>query len=286
MPRLKIVLGLLCVVLCLAFTLSAQVVVAQVSDMHLGLKDKPEAANNLRRVVDMINQRHPDAVIVSGDIGETPAARREAQAILSSLKAPIYCVPGNHDDTANDVDTYTADFGENYYEFKIKGLRFFAIDSQLLGNFDVFESREVLPLSAKGQAQSEKMLAWLGQQADDDARELAARQPRGGGAVPARPIFVVQHVPISRDGNFPNDPKPYWTIQEPYRTKELELLHRLGVKHVFVGHWHSGRVYEADGITYHVAPSTTRSLFGDPLGFAMHTITPDGNVTTEFVYLQ
>jgi len=286
MPRLKIVVGLVCLVLCLALTSVAQVVVAQLSDMHLGMKDKPEAADNLRRAVDMINQRHPDAVIVSGDIGETPAARREAQAILSALKAPIYCVPGNHDDTADNVDAYTADFGKNYYEFKIKGLTFFAIDSQLLGNFDVFESREVLPLSAKGQAQSEKMLTWFGKEVDDETRELAARQPRGGAAASTSPVFVVQHVPISRDGNFPNDPKPYWTIQEPYRTRELELLHRLGVKHVFLGHWHAARVYEADGITYHVAPSTTRSLFGEPLGFAIHTITPDGNVKTEFVYLQ
>jgi DNA repair exonuclease SbcCD nuclease subunit len=286
MSRLKPILGLLCVVLCLALTSAAQVVIAQISDTHLGLKGAPDASNNLRRVVEMVNQRHPDAVIVSGDIGETPAARREAQAILSALKAPIYCVPGNHDDNANDIDAYTAAFGEDYYEFKIKGLTFFAIDSQLLGNFDVFESRDVMPLSAKGQARSEKMLTWFGKQANEETRELADKQPRGGAAAPASPIFVVQHVPISRDGNFPNDPKPYWTIQEPYRTRELELLHRLGVKHVFLGHWHAGRVYEADGITYHVAPSTTRPLFGDRLGFAMHTITPDGNVKTEFVYLQ
>jgi DNA repair exonuclease SbcCD nuclease subunit len=286
MLRLKFVIQLFCILLCLALSSAAQVVIAQLSDTHLGLKGAPEASDNLRRAVEMINQRHPDAVIVSGDIGETPAARREAQEIMSGLKAPIYCVPGNHDDSANDLDAYRLDFGKNYYEFKIKGLTFFGIDSQLLGNFDVFESHDVIPLSAKGQAESQKMLAWFGKHVDEETRELAARQPRGGAAPITPPVFVMQHVPISRDGNFPGDPKPYWTIQEPYRTRELELLHRLGVKHVFLGHWHAGRVFEADGMTYHVAPSTARSLFGDRLGFAMHTITPDGSVKTEFVYLQ
>jgi 3',5'-cyclic AMP phosphodiesterase CpdA len=278
MPR-KLGLLLLCVLLCLTADATAQVVVAQLSDMHIGWQGSAEATSNLRRALEMVNARHPDAVIVSGDIGETTAARRIAQKILGGLNAPIYYVPGNHDESADTVKQYRAESGKNYYEFNIKGLTFLAVDSQLLGNFDVFESREVMALSSNGQAESEKMFSWL----DDQARELPASTDH---SKPAPPIFVVQHVPISRDGNFPNDPKPYWTIQEPYRTREIELLHRLGVKHVFVGHWHAGRVYEADGITYHVAPSTTRSLFGDPLGFAIHTITPDGNVKTEFVYLQ
>ena len=96
----------------------------------------------------------------------------------------------------------------------------------------------------------------------------------------------MQHVPISRADGFPNDPKPYLTTQEPYRSRELDLLRRLGVKHVFVGHWHKGMVYNADGLTYHVAPATSWSPFGAPLGFAMHTISDHGDVQTEFVYLR
>ena len=75
-------------------------------------------------------------------------------------------------------------------------------------------------------------------------------------------------------------------MQEPYRGVRIELLHRLGVKHMFVGHWHKGMVFSSNDITEHVAPATSWSPTGDKLGFAMHTITPDGDVKTEFVYLE
>ena len=53
----------------------APVVVAQISDLHIGLQENPlthaplDPLEHLRRVVAMVNARHPDAVIVSGDIG-------------------------------------------------------------------------------------------------------------------------------------------------------------------------------------------------------------------------
>jgi len=50
-------------------TTLAQVTVAQISDTHIADKHAPHAAENLRHAVDMINDRKPDAVILSGDIG-------------------------------------------------------------------------------------------------------------------------------------------------------------------------------------------------------------------------
>jgi DNA repair exonuclease SbcCD nuclease subunit len=259
----------------------AQITIAQISDTHLGLKRAPDAADNLRRVVEMVSQRNPDAVVVSGDIGENPDAWKQAREILRRLRPPVYFVPGNHDENAATVGRYRATFGKNYYEFRVKNAIFVALDSQLLGNFEVFESRLPMPLSAEGQEQSRGMLEWLDHKAD------SRRWERPGGGEDESPlVFAVQHVPISRAGGFPRDPKPYWTVQEPYRTRELELLHRLGVKHVFAGHWHTGMVYQADGLTYRIAPATSWSPFGAPLGFALHTISREGDVKTEFVYLK
>jgi hypothetical protein len=63
-------------------------------------------------------------------------------------------------------------------------------------------------------------------------------------------------------------------------------LHRLGIRHMLAGHWHVGTVFERDGITWHIAPTTSRLLpWSSPLGFAMHTISPNGDVKTEFVQL-
>jgi len=250
----------------------AQVSIAQISDTHLGEKRAPHAADNLRRAVEMINARHPDAIILSGDIGETPRDWREAKQILSAIKAPLYYVPGNHDVHTHDVQQYRAEFGKDYYRFQVKGVNFVVIDSQLLGNYEQYEAKSPPPLPPDTQAESDEMLRWLEKQANESARPPAI-------------TIGVQHIPVFRDDEFPNDSKPYWVVSDPYRSREMDLLHKLGIKHMLVGHWHSGRVFNADGITWHVAPATSWLPWGGELGFAMHTISPDGNVTTEFVPL-
>jgi hypothetical protein len=74
-------------------------------------------------------------------------------------------------------------------------------------------------------------------------------------------------------------------VNAPYAQREAELLHRLGVKHLFAGHWHSGRVFERDGLIIHVAPAMSWLPLGGQLGFALHHITPEGAVHTDFVTL-
>lgn len=259
-----------------------QIVIAQISDAHLGLARAPEATQNLQWVVDQVNQRHPDAVIVTGDIGERPEAWQQAKEIFSHLKAAnIFYIPGNHDDTADNVGRWRQFWGPDYGEFHVKWATIFGLDSQLLSNFDNYDSHVAIPLSAKGQAEGRQMLDWFGKKIDEYKGDEAAHPEK------KTVVFAMQHVPISRaeGGRFPNDPKPYWAMQEPGRSQELELLHRLGVKNMFVGHWHVGMNYKADGINYHVAPATSWSPFSDKLGFAVHTIKRDGSVKTDFVYI-
>ena len=74
-----------------------EVTIAQISDTHIGEKRSPHAVENLKKAVEMVNARHPDAVILSGDIGESLRDRQQAKEILRSVKAPLYYVPGNHD---------------------------------------------------------------------------------------------------------------------------------------------------------------------------------------------
>jgi 3',5'-cyclic AMP phosphodiesterase CpdA len=291
----------------------AQITIAQISDTHLGEPEAPHAFDNLRRTVDMVNARHPDAVIVSGDIGENYDQWLIARGILKWLNAPVYYAPGNHDVHSRDVQRYRDVFGPDYYRFQVKGVTFLVIDSQLLGNFDQFEARTPQPLPPETEAESEKMLAWVAQQGagnsarnrkrhwwnfsrDRGAQRLIGRDnPNQAGAgqddqdqagQPSHVIIGIQHIPAARADNLPPDSKPYWEVSEPYRSRELDLLHKLGVRHMLVGHWHVGTVFERDGIVWHVAPSTGRLLPWSPnLGFAMHTITPDGEVRTEFVPL-
>jgi len=301
----------------------AQVTIAQISDTHLGEPHAPHAFDNLRRTVDMVNARHPDAVIVSGDVGENYDEWLRARGILKWLHAPVYYAPGNHDVHSTDVAKYREVFGPDYYRFQVKGVTFLVIDSQLLGNFDNFEAQSPEPMPPQTEAESQKMLSWLSRQGsganpdnrgnrrhwwnrgsnrddqrqqqsdaddrrnddrrnddrrNDDRRNNDDDQPRGN------IVIGIQHIPAERGDNMPPDPKPYWVVNEPYRSRELNLLHRLGVRHMLVGHWHVGNIFERDGITWHVAPSTSRLLpWSSPLGFAMHTINANGDVRTEFV---
>ena len=257
--------------LLLAGSRPAEVRIAQISDTHLGERHSPHATECLREAVRMINARHPDAVIVSGDIGESFEQREEAKRILKALDAPVYFVPGNHEfkDT-NGLALYRRQFGADYYRFRVKNVEVLALDSQLLGNYSQFESKTTQPLVPGLAEESQRMLNWL------------AKQP-----TPARGdiVIAVQHIPLFRDNGFPHDPKPYWVVNAPYEQREADLLHRLGVKDLLAGHWHIGRVFNEDGITIHVAPATSWLPLGGQLGFAMHTINVNGDVHTVFVPL-
>ena len=82
--------------------------IAQISDTHMlppgdiayGLADT-EAA--LRDAVAAVNAAQPDIAIHTGDFAHhgAPEAYALARDILKDLKAPLYAIPGNHDNRAN-----------------------------------------------------------------------------------------------------------------------------------------------------------------------------------------
>jgi 3',5'-cyclic AMP phosphodiesterase CpdA len=256
-----------------AQTSADQITIAQISDTHIADQHAPHARENLEQAVRMVNDRHPDAVVISGDIGENPQAWEEAKAIMKGVKAPVYYVPGNHDVHSRDLERYRRAFGKDYYTFPVRNVTLVAIDSQLLGNYDVYEARTPPLLPDEAEKESERMLDWLA--------HLAEGTPAGKSK---RVMIGVQHIPVYLDGRFP-DPKPYWTVSEPYRSREMKVLRQLGIKDMLVGHWHNGRVFEREGITWHVAPATSWLPWGGELGFAMHRISVNGNVETEFLSL-
>ena len=255
---------------------SAQVVIAQISDTHIcDSTHAPHAATNLNTAVQMINGRVVDVVIVSGDIGESKSCWLQAKSILANLKAPVHYVPGNHDVHTLDVSTYRSVFGADYYCFTVKFVDVIVVDSQLLGNYTNYSATSPPPLPAYTQAQSVQMLNWMNSIVTKEQASIAA----------GHVAIAVQHIPVARDYGFPPDTKPYWIISDPYRTREMNALHALGVKTVLAGHWHSAKVFDWGGITWRDGPSTSWLPWGGDLGFAVHTISAAGTVDTEFVDL-
>jgi predicted MPP superfamily phosphohydrolase len=259
-------------------------VIAQLSDLHIDLARAPGTEDRLRKAVEMINARNVDTVVVSGDIGENSyESWKKAQDILLGVHSKMFVLPGNHDVTAQTVNQYKAVFGDDTYRFEVNGQSFIAIDSQLLGSWQHFESAEAERVAPEAEFQAEGLLHTLAGYAsgtcpftDLDCIQWNWDRDRRG-------VIAIQHVPPNRAPNISPDDKPYWILQDPWRARELEVLRKLQVKHILAGHWHKGIVYDVDGFTIHVAPATSWSP-ESPLGFALHTIAPGGNVKTEFVY--
>lgn len=263
---------------------AAQVRIAQLSDLHIGLAKAPNAANNLRKAVQIINDRGVDAVVVTGDIGENPKDWEEAREILSHLRAPVHYIPGNHDIHSNDFDRYRHVFGDDFYRFQVKNVVVYALDSEVFGNYDSYDAAKVAlpPQSDEARENEAREMHWL---------EESAEKPMPGGKDHDRDrddhvvVIGMQHIPIARDGNFPPDPRPYWTIPEQDRERECQALKRLGIHDMLVGHWHNRRDFEYCGIHWHVAPATSWGTWNGELGFEIYTISPDGHIKSDFISL-
>ncbi|MHB1110782.1 MAG: metallophosphoesterase [Devosia sp.] len=87
------------------------VLIAQISDIHA----RPEGASldALKRAVDWLRDRRPDALVVSGDVAGK--SQREGYGLvrdaLAKVNYPVFMIPGNVDDRA----TMRAAFPEHDY---------------------------------------------------------------------------------------------------------------------------------------------------------------------------
>lgn len=71
--------------------------VALIADIHVGLFSGRQ--RQLHRMVEMVNMEQPDFIVISGDWTYEPNDHLSRDlAILSGFNAPVYSVPGNHDE--------------------------------------------------------------------------------------------------------------------------------------------------------------------------------------------
>jgi 3',5'-cyclic-AMP phosphodiesterase len=82
-------------------------IIAQISDPHIAVEAGRSAARGeteLRQAVTHLNRlpAPPDVVVLSGDCADHGAAIEYARLdeLLRDLQAPVYLIPGNHDDRA------------------------------------------------------------------------------------------------------------------------------------------------------------------------------------------
>ena len=176
---------------------------------------------------------------------------------LKEFPCPVYSVLGNHDLKMMDtVDEVASLIGQNPANF--------SMDAE--GYHLVFLSPELRPElgtarggSYKTQYIGEDTLAWL----KEDLRQNAL------------PTFVFTHFPMAED---PRVQDECMFMKNSADVKKI-LLESGHVKAVFVGHQHTPRFVEEDGIPYYIIGSPTVSLLEDgiPLGvFRMIETNGDG----------
>jgi 3',5'-cyclic-AMP phosphodiesterase len=206
----------------------------QISDSHIGYSGpaNDDVRATLQKAVTGINAmpNQPAFVIHTGDVTHLSKAAEfdDARAILSTLRAPLITLPGEHDVIgAEGPKRFASSFGRKdaagrgWSSWDQGGIHFVA-----LINVGEGETMGVL---------GDEQLAWL-------QKDLAARKPE-------TPVVVFGHVPL-----FAVAPEWGWTTADG--TKAIAMLRRFSAATVLNGHIHQV-VEQTDGaIRFATARST------------------------------
>ena len=115
--------------------------IVQLTDPHLGADWSPDPAGALRRALTAITRvlgDPPDALLITGDVANSPLAAEYAEAagLLASAGIPILAVPGNHDDptmVAEHLAQPIAATGDVRWSQTIGDLRVVGLDTTVPG---------------------------------------------------------------------------------------------------------------------------------------------------------
>jgi 3',5'-cyclic-AMP phosphodiesterase len=228
--------------------------IAQISDLHFLPRGtlafgRVDVAGCLERAIDHLNALAPaaDAVLITGDLTSDgdAAVWAELTGVLGRLEAPIYQVPGNHDDRElmraafADRGLFPA-AGPLCFDVDLGPVRLIGLDSLIAGD----------PAGRLGPEQ----LAWL------DARLVKA---------PEKPALVALHHPPFRTGI---DHMDAMMLADGDALAAVIARHPQ-VERVLCGHVHRSVQCRFAGALAQIAPGTAHAvrltLAGEPSRWVM-----------------
>ena len=209
---------------------------AHVTDTHVG---GSTGADDLIRTVDDINQQADiDFVILSGDVTEFGSEKEilEAKSILNKLNKPLYIVPGNHDAKWSESgnNDFVRIFGAEGFSFEKNGFLF--IGSASGPNMRM----------APGLVPREQMIFL----------EATLRNMKK----PNQPIIFVNHYPLDE------------SLSNWYEV--IDLLKNRNIQVELLGHGHSNKLYDFEGIPGIMGRSNLRAK-NEIGGYNLVTVTKD-----------
>ncbi len=269
---------------------------AYAADIHVGTprsyRFRPTWNRRWQAARPQIVAAAPEFLVLGGDLTRDGATHRfeleQVKAELDKLPFPVYAVPGNHetgnkklpadypDPAAQSVgiqpeylELYASVFGPSHWSFVHRDVRF--------SGFNPFLAGSGLPAEAE-------FWAWF---------EAQAAEPRAKSHV-----WFMHAALFCDDLHEPNwDVREdraawYFGIDQPHRSRMLDVFKATGAQLVISGHIHCRRVVEAEGITFYFAPATAfpqwdkRWPGGDPALGWLNCEVAGGSVTPRFVPLQ
>jgi len=255
--------------------MSDQFVVAQISDMHIRAAPRDDGFDpvaDLKRALQQIRDLGADVILATGDL-VNDARGEEYPVLAEALKeapAPVYLVPGNHDDrgrmrAAFPAHAYLPKSGRLSYTIEDYPVRIVALD-------------QIVPGETGGDFSAD-CAAWL----NDTLR-----------ADPFKPTLVALHHPPFLTGDRLLD-----TIGLKNFDRMAEVVRRnpqVGL--IICGHHHRPVMGHVGRVPAVVAPSTAWSFSlafreGQPVakkepalkGWCLHVWRPEGGFSTHFMAL-
>ena len=231
--------------------------VVQLSDLHLGPEDHPEAGMRRANRVAWDHARAvaarlggwPEAdrlvVVITGDLTDTgyvnPAEFGPAREWLGTLPGTVRVVPGNHDvgNFASSwarpgvsmelVEQWRGEVGPDWWSHAADGHRLIGLDSMLIGSGLLAEANQ---------------RQWL-------EAELAEAEGEG------EKVWVFQHAPLflREPGEVRSAREHYWCPAAPARDRMLALLDRRCVAGLAHGHVHRRRDAKVNGMLWRSCPA-------------------------------
>lgn len=230
--------------------MSAQFILAQISDSHVRADDDGVALRQLARALDQAREYRADAILLTGDLVNDERADEYAllAKAIADPPAPIYVLPGNHDDRAQirtslSAHSYLPPSGPLSYVIEDFPLRIVCIDQIVPGETHGILTRE---------------------QADWLDRTLSQR--------PERPTLVALHHPPFPTHDELFDKIGLWNAD----LFTSVIRHHPQVIRVLCGHHHRVAVGQVAHAPVIVAPSTSWVY-----GLALHEGQPIAPKTAE-----
>jgi len=226
--------------------MSNELIIAQVTDMHIGPSDVSYRGVKVRQkfldVLQVLAKKHLDLLILSGDLsaleGE-PEAYVWIKQALADFPCPYIVMAGNHDHVVRmsrvfELPKSDISQGMLHFSHTINGKRLLFLDSS--------------PYRV-----AKRQLAWLN-------TELANYEEQA--------LLFIHHPPSLCDCQFMDNHHPLRNINEIWQT--LNQLPQ--IQHIFCGHYHTEKTVIKNNKSIYLTPATVFQIDTKKSHFAIaHT---------------